>query len=361
MHIFEKLVYSTINSVIITDNKLKITFANEGWVYQTGYNVEESIGKNPMELLSDDIKPFNKFSMVNDKIKQRKPFQIDVTNYKKNGESYNAHLDVTPFSLGGSQGWLCFSTDITPYQLKAKRSEFFAKNLVKELKTKQNSLDSYAETITELSHDLRNLIHKISGNLEILKMEQKDICENPQLVNALVSLDTAMNMLEEIIRLNKLDHGQTTIDHTEVDLNTELKNYYKSIEYLLQNKNIKCVLELPEEKFVISTNKTSFLRIIENIVSNAIKYTPNNGEIRIKLEEGVTGKHLTITDNGVGMTSATLAKLFDKYSRGESHEIKGEKGFGLGMSIVEKLCNSLDIRINISSAIKSGTQVKLSF
>jgi signal transduction histidine kinase len=101
--------------------------------------------------------------------------------------------------------------------------------------------------------------------------------------------------------------------------------------------------------------------ILNNLVSNAIKYSNNEGEISLLLLDHSEGIQFSIIDNGIGIASADVAKVFQSFYRSDSSNHASIKGTGLGLSIVKRLCDLLKIEITIESELQVGTIINLSF
>lgn len=101
--------------------------------------------------------------------------------------------------------------------------------------------------------------------------------------------------------------------------------------------------------------------IVSNLLSNAIKYTQDEGEISILLCNKDNTVQLSIIDNGIGIATSDIAKVFQSFYRSDSSNLATIKGTGLGLSIVKRLCDLLKIEITIESELQVGTIINLSF
>ena len=129
---------------------------------------------------------------------------------------------------------------------------------------------------------------------------------------------------------------------------------YDRAEYfsvLAQSKHIECNLDL--EEATITMDKRKFTRVIDNLISNAIKYNKREGTVGIKLREGM----LEIWDTGIGIGEENIPLMFDRYMRFNS----SEGGFGVGLSIVKNILDEYDISIEVESKKGEGTRMVLSW
>jgi signal transduction histidine kinase len=137
------------------------------------------------------------------------------------------------------------------------------------------------------------------------------------------------------------------------DIIAYTKEQYPNRSFILEDKVNK--------NLYIKAHEKSSAIIIENLVQNAIKYSPENKAIKIVLEKNVEGILLHIIDQGIGISSNELDKVYQPFFRGESHDLGRINGAGLGLSIVKKLCDLYKIQITILSEKGQGTTITLLF
>lgn len=137
----------------------------------------------------------------------------------------------------------------------------------------------------------------------------------------------------------------------ELSLNTIINEQLKYFEALASKKRITIRTNL--EEFEYKINEDDFIRVFNNLVSNAIKYNKMGGEIDISLRN----KILTIKDTGIGIQEEKVKNIFDRYYRATSEQ----GGFGIGLNIVSKICKDYNIRIVVDSELNESTTFKLIF
>ncbi len=142
----------------------------------------------------------------------------------------------------------------------------------------------------------------------------------------------------------KIERIESGID-TILSMQNNLKTFLNSSKLQKEPLNIKFIIKI--EDCIYNTNKDAFIRIIDNILSNAAKYNTDKGFVKIILIDNV----ITIEDSGVGIKN--VKKIFERFYT------ESERGIGIGMHIVKKLCDSLGIKIYIKSRINVGTKVYL--
>ena len=119
---------------------------------------------------------------------------------------------------------------------------------------------------------------------------------------------------------------------------------------LFAQKNISITSELQE--VMLKANAKSISLVIDNLLSNAYKYTPKNGNVQVRTFQAEGENFLSIKDNGYGIAQKDLEHIFKRYTRFDNS--KG--GFGLGLSIVKKICDEFKIKIECKSELKKGSE-----
>ncbi len=137
----------------------------------------------------------------------------------------------------------------------------------------------------------------------------------------------------------------------KIDLKNILKEQIEYHSFFATKKQIK--IEQDIHSLLFSIDKENFHRIVNNLISNAIKYTPSRGAIFIQLKDN----SLIVKDTGIGIDKKSLSKIFDRFYRDTT--IVG--GFGIGLSIVDSICKEYNIKVNIDSEIGVGTTFTLIF
>ena len=172
-----------------------------------------------------------------------------------------------------------------------------------------------------------------------------------KLLKRLLRIQKATDMLS--MRYNELDYLIKTQTLKTVQEKFDLKELIeKRIDFLKQiYPQTKFITNL-EEKTIIN-DPIGLSKVIDNLIDNAIKYSPKNSKIIIKLKHN----DLTIQDFGKGIDEVELVKIFDNYYQ----ENNATKGFGIGLYMVKKFCDNNDIKLLIQSEVGIGTTVKLKF
>ncbi len=211
----------------------------------------------------------------------------------------------------------------------------------------QEHVTSLQNLSKETLHELNLPISTIITNLNMLKKNM----QNEKDLKRLSRIESACSMLQE--RYNELDYmikKQSSKKIKEIFFLDELVD--KRVKFLKHiYPHVEFNLELQSTK--ITSDKTGLSKVIDNIIDNGVKYSPNSNKCDIKLNDYT----LYIQDYGCGMDEVELIQIFDNYY--QSNE--SMQGFGIGLSMVKRFCDTQDIELNFKSKLGLGTTVLLKF
>lgn len=235
-----------------------------------------------------------------------------------------------------------------------------------------NILDSYEDMLLRLdtqnkkqiefvhnsSHELKTPLFIIGGYIDMIKRWGK---KDPEIFNeALISIEDetkSMNLLiEKLLFIAK--ESEIKSEKNEVELSEIILGCISSLKHQYPKSNIN----FTPEYTIIKSDEGLIKLLIKNILENSIKYGKNNPvDISITNNDEQKQAILTIKDHGIGMTSEELHHIYDRFFRANKSRSKEIQGHGLGMSIVKRIINLLNLDIKISSTPNIGTTVQIFF
>jgi signal transduction histidine kinase len=226
----------------------------------------------------------------------------------------------------------------------------------------ENAISREKQFTTDASHELRTPLAIIKGTLEVLLRKPRNTEEYITKIQYCVDEVNRMNNLVDqlllLARFEKYDKN-ALFQNTALDeiLQEAVERYSSKIE----EKELKVIFNV-DRHYYVHSDASMLSILIENILSNAIKYSLKSGIIEIKLEHP-DGQHTicTISDEGVGIAEKDMKNIYDQFYRSEVSENSRIKGTGLGLSIVKKIAALLNITLDISSKKNVGTTVSMTF
>lgn len=225
----------------------------------------------------------------------------------------------------------------------------------------ENAIQREKQFTSDASHELRTPLAVIKGTLEVLIRKPRTTDEYNEKINYCIKeVDRINNLVDQLLLLARFENQNQNIKSEEVFLDALLLDTVSRFSNQLKEKNISIKTSL-EQDCVIMSDSYLISIVFNNLISNAIKYSKNDGKIDLILESETNQFSFLVKDNGVGISKEDLNKIFDSFYRSNPSSHPEIKGTGIGLSIVKRLCDSLGIRIVIESEEKLGTSVLLSF
>lgn len=223
----------------------------------------------------------------------------------------------------------------------------------------QNAVEREKQLTSDASHELRTPLAVIKGTLEVLIRKPRNQTEYSEKINFCISeVDRLNNLVSELLLLARFENQKQNIKHEKVSLNAIFLDELSRYSDKIKRKGITVKHHFSEDYSIKSDNYLISI-VIGNLISNALKYSNENGEISIDLSDDDSTIIVSIFDNGIGISTANINRVFDPFFRSEPNEHPEVKGTGLGLSIVRRICILLDIDIKISSKENRGTTVIL--
>jgi len=265
--------------------------------------------------------------------------------------------------------------DITAQKMEeaAKKRERAARKREMEAKkgekAAQQANAAKSEFLSRMSHDIRTPLNGIMG-LTYLARQQEN---TPQMADYLQKIDISskflLGLINEVLDMSKAESGKLEL-HPEPYYIDDFKHYMDSvIRPLCEKKHQNFVFEIKicggaEHNFVPLLDKLRINQVYFNILSNAVKCTPEGGTITVKLQEHLNeAGHLVIepeiSDTGVGMTEEFQKILFEPFTQEYRNDTDFNRGTGLGLSIVKRILDQMGATITVQSKLNQGTTFKL--
>jgi signal transduction histidine kinase len=225
----------------------------------------------------------------------------------------------------------------------------------------ENTIEREKQFTSDASHELRTPLTIIKGTLEVLIRKPRNQEEYQEKINFCVSEVNRLNhLVDQLLLLARFENQNKSLKIEKVCLNAVILDTISRYSSIIQSKKIHISTEFIKEYYV--DNDAYLLAIIiNNLVSNALKYSNENSNLNIVITDEKDRIECHIIDSGIGIPAEDLQKIFNQFYRSKTIEHTGIKGSGLGLSIVKRLCILLKIDIKITSKENIGTTVFLSF
>ena len=220
--------------------------------------------------------------------------------------------------------------------------------LLKELDEMKN------EFVNTVSHDLKNPINIIMLSCELMSRTGELSDGQRQMQKRIQNTAVYMNeLVTELLDLGKIQAGLDLHPRT-FDLTALVQDVLLAVELTAEDKQQQIIFA-QQDAVNIHADKRRIKQVLLNLIGNAIKYTPDNGEVTIRIHQKNSGVEVAVTDTGIGIAAQDLPYVFDKFYRVQSKETSNIKGTGLGLAITRSIVEAHNGRIWVNSTVGQGT------
>ena len=308
------LSYMT-DGVLATNRRGKITMINDMAKKQLGVQKEDVLNKSILELLKieDEYE-------LRDLITQIPELMIDSQD--ANGEylSLRVRFALVRRESGFISGLVAVLHDTTEQEKEERERRLFVSNVSHELRTPLTSVKSYLEALDEgaLSEPVAPDFIKVS----------------------LDETNRMMRMVTDLLHLSRIDNATTHLDVELINFTafiTFILNRFDQIRGQDEEKNYELVRDYPITSVWIEIDTDKITQVIDNILNNAIKYSPDGGKITVTMKTTDDQMILSISDQGLGIPKQDLPRIFDRFYRVDRARSRAQGGTGLGLAIAKEI------------------------
>lgn len=331
------------DGVLATDRRGNVTIVNNMALQLLGVDHEDDlIGKSIIDVL--DIRHDYTIRQLVDS--EQREILIDMSN-TGNNLILNAYFSPIQRESGFVSGLVCVLHDVTSQQKEERERKEFVSNVSHELRTPLTSVRSYVEALSDGAWQDKEIAPKF------LKVVQDET-------------DRMIRMINDLLSLSRMDAGTTKLEMEYVNIN-ELFNYILDrFDMIIKNEEDPGKKKYTIERYFtnkdlwVEIDTDKFTQVIDNIMNNAIKYSPDGGVITTRLLETHNHVILSISDQGLGIPRKDLGHIFDRFFRVDKARSRKQGGTGLGLAISKEVINMLGGQIWVDSVEGKGSTFYIS-
>lgn len=334
----------------------KYIIANQKFCDNWGLTKEEIIGKTDFDIVSpEEAKVFHQDDQK--VIQSGEMLYISRESQNENGKIITIDTRKVPLfdESGNVNGLIGLSFDIT----ERKEAEEAIKKYSKELEESNASKDRFFSII---SHDLRSPFQGLLGLTTIATEEFDDLTvdELKEFLNNINhSAKSLFGLIENLLQWSRIQRGKIDVKLTQIDLYYDVQYNINLLQPNANAKGIKIINEI-DKNIEVLADTTAFNSVLQNLISNAIKFTKAGGEIIVNSKTNNDYEELTVTDNGVGIPEDIIKDLFRIDSQHSTLGTDKESGTGLGLIICKELVEMQGGKIWVKSKVDAGTSFTFS-
>jgi heavy metal sensor kinase len=213
--------------------------------------------------------------------------------------------------------------------------------------------------VADASHELRTPLTVMRGELEGLAQEPGLKAETREaLGSVLEEVERLREIVEGLLALSRLDVGETPAEWTRLDLAALAASTAEQMALLAEDRSVRVVCESPGEVPVVG-DRARLKQVVVNLLDNAIKYTPAGGTVTLRVASEAGEAILEVSDDGIGIPEEALPHVFKRFYRVDRSRSREQGGAGLGLAIVQSICNAHGAQVQVFSALGQGSRFRI--
>lgn len=231
-----------------------------------------------------------------------------------------------------------------------------SERIIQQVKQLEHNDKSRRELIANVSHDLRTPLASLQGYLETLLLKEDSLSDDEKQLyinTAMQHSNHLKKLISELFELSTLENDHAELHFEPFSMSELVQDVTQQFNLKAQDKHISIHAQIPEQQAFVSADIGLIQRLLENLIENAIKYTPEGGEINVTLLTDNHSVTTSISDTGEGISSEDLPYIFDRFYRADKQ--RQTEGTGLGLAIVKRILQLHDSEIDVKSIPQNGT------
>ena len=323
------------DGVIATDRRGRIVIMNTAALDILNLKSEKVIG---IPLLS--ILPLDEKVTFRELLETQ---QERLIHLEEDGEDsiVQCEFSVIQRESGFISGLVCVLTDVTEQQKIDRERRNFVSNVSHELRTPLTSIKSYTEALVDGAWENKEIA---PGFLKVIETET----------------DRMMRMITDLLNLSRMDQKRLGLEKEFINMNELVVHIVNRFEMVLQSepyreKNYRILTDITQRDLWVELDQDKITQVLDNIINNAIKYSPDGGRIIVRLMETHTDIIVSVSDEGLGIARKDIPHLFDRFYRVDKARSRAMGGSGLGLAIAQEVVQLHGGKIWVNSIENKGS------
>ncbi|WP_294515518.1 ATP-binding protein [uncultured Intestinimonas sp.] len=315
-----------------------VAFSREGGVIQKNPAAEDMLGRRILpedtyESLFGDLAPLDQILSLE---------QPSYQEAERTAGNRSLELLLAPFDQESGQGGVMVVIhDVTTQRRNEEMRREFVANVSHELRTPLTNIRSYAETLVDSAGDIPPAMEK--NFLGVILNES----------------DRMTHIVQDLLTLSRFDSGRSELKLERFSFSAAVRDIYNAVLMDAQRHGHTLTLEIAADVPDIVGDRDRVLQVMMNVVSNAIKYTPDDGQIAISAGRNPLRVWMEVSDNGIGIPETDRPRIFERFYRVDKARSRESGGTGLGLSIAKEIVDRHEGIIALVDRPGPGTTIRI--
>jgi signal transduction histidine kinase len=250
---------------------------------------------------------------------------------------------------------------------------FFAAATLRTLRTREAALEQRtaqliqtatqrSQFVASMTHELRTPIHGVQGLADVIAAgiygpvtdKQKDACGSIKR-----SAQNLLSLIDDLLALTRAEAGKIDARPGPVDIPALVERVTASVSWMVGTKHLSLEVDIEPGLPSVSSDERWLAHVLVNLVSNAVKFTPEGGGVTVRARERGPAVALEIVDTGIGIAPDDQAAIFEPFRQAERGDARGYGGVGLGLALVARLTDLLGAQVELESTVGKGSTFRV--
>ena len=361
-----ELLNNTSSVIYMKDMNGQYLFINRMFEQLFHVSNVEVCGKTDYDIFPQDVAD----SLIeNDQKAIRNNSPIEFEEIIPHGNEPHTYLSVKfplRYSTGEVYAVCGISTDITGRKQAEQVLEHKTEELALAMEDAENANKAKSEFLAAMSHDLRTPLNAIMGFSDMMREKAFGPLGNSHYEEYAGDIHDSgtllVSLINDILDLSKIEAGKYDLDEEPLNVSSLIQISFRQLAKMAEASNQTLHFNEPRDMPALQGDERAFIQILNNLVSNAIKFTPNDGEInvRCKVDEN-DSIVIDVEDTGHGMSESDITRVLMPFEQASGVHARRHEGSGLGLYLCVNLMNLFGGSLEISSKINYGTVVTIRF
>ncbi len=374
LRLLESVITNANDSVLICkidQNNIEnstVIYVNDAYTKMTGYLPEEVIGKSSL-LLQGLPYDSDEIEKIKEALIRRESAEFEILNRKKNGEQFWNNFTVVPVAdkSGAYTHWVSIQRDVTPRRQHEEITRKKLEKLIEErtlelheaLAKEKELVEMKSRFVAIASHEFRTPLSTINFATNFLQDHFRQLSEE-EIASKLKRIEKQVthmtSLLEDVILVGRNELTKIQVINASIHLHNFIDKIIEEVLHTTKNTHV-IQLTYEVETDQLEADEKLLRNIFINLLTNAIKFSPNRKEIRFIIRQQDLRLTFEVIDYGIGISEIDKKHLYEAFYRGAN--ATSIAGSGLGLSIVKKAVELLRGEMELQSEVNKGTQVKI--
>jgi PAS domain S-box-containing protein len=346
---FRELLDTSPDATVVLDDGGTILFANAQTSRLFDYDNDELLGAPVEMLLPKRLKETHGHRALYSRNPQTRPMGsgLELFGARRDGSEFPVEISLSPLTTTDGRLVSTSIRDIT-----GRRMEEAALGNAKEDAERANAAKT--RFLAAASHDLRQPLQSLSMYLDVLnRLGSSNPEKSTEVVQKMTKSIRAMgDLLDTLQDVSKLESGTIEPSPTRFLLQEVFDDLVVDSESFASERFLK--LDIQPTDIIVNTDRALLLRILENLVSNAIRYT-EQGSVTVSASVNLQNVQIDVIDTGIGIPESAIGKIFEEYTQLNNPARDRNKGLGLGLNLVKRISTLLNCRLTVHSKVGKGS------